>query len=254
MVYFNMELVGDTNREDWENYAYNCGRMAHHNRGIITVSALIAKRDGIIYNESVAEITGFSQEEFIQYMAKLKSHSGLKKVVSGIAGFDISQPNTYIVYCTKTPVDKFPFPKRSSLYCENLTLKEFNIAYDNLLMCMRSVVFEGEVYNNRGIFRNPKSFVDGGYPNLSIQLHAYSAIMMKEKFGKKYMSVSALPKMASILTQELKEGDYHQGKDISPEYKKSFLGFGALDIPLLIKIDSLSSLFKIAQEDINHKT
>ena len=141
---------------------------------------------------------------------------------------------------------KSPFPIRDRPW---LTLKEFNIAYKDIIMTMRSDMnlFEkdsakSEVFNNRGIFRNPKSVIDGGNNNISVLLHTFSAAVARQHFNKLYLSVSALPVMTCILLKYIKEGCYYKNEDIeNGKYSNAVPGCGGMETKLLIKIDGLLS-------------
>ncbi len=239
-VYFGMENIDKKNHDHWTSYAADCEFMTRNSRGIIEVLSILKEKEKVPLFSEIEEVTGFSELEYNEYMNQLKKRrGGIGSVASGVAGFDITNyKNCYVVYASKVPIlGRFPFMPRKNPW---ITLKEFNIYYDNILMTLRSVMLEGDVYNNRGIFRNPKSFVDGGYDSLSMYLHCFSANVAMLFFNKKYMSISPIPVMAKILETCLEKEDYYCGKqNIPSKYHNTLLGYGALDVPFLIKVEAL---------------
>lgn len=126
-------------------------------------------------------------------------------------------------------------------------IEKFNDDYAHLIMCYRSLVYPFKrSYNNRGIFRNPKWILNGGYQNISLQLHGFSAAVVEKFFPAKiYMNVNALPSMAAILERNLQADDAFIGEKITAEQKKFITEeIGLLDIPFLIKIPALAKFYK----------
>lgn len=113
---------------------------------------------------------------------------------------------TYVAYISKTPIKgPLSLPKTES------NLKIFKEKYKNILMSVgvrldsRKPLFE-----NRGIFRNPCSVLEGGYSNIATHLHAFTGKVMKECVNptlgdkeKRYMSVSPINSMKELLVKKI---------------------------------------------------
>ncbi len=216
IVYFGMELVDSSNIVGWERYVTHAKFMTADSSGKILVYSMRSE-PGLRspYSEGIKEDSGFTEEEYTSYMDNLynkgfykpEKYAGLRGVPSGAAGFYIEDDgNYYVVYASKKPVTgKFNFPKTE----EFIRLKDFNRIYDDILMSVRSSDSPGtDSYSNRGILRNPKSFIDGGYAGLALKLHGFSAAVAKQIFkDKKFMVVSPTEVMQKILDKALKPED-----------------------------------------------
>ncbi len=253
-VYFGMELVDQSNIDQWRRYRDHANYMVRDSRGVMVVSATLSEPERRhAYDESIKEVTGFSEAEYTAYMKDLYEKGLYKKeklnaingVRTGIVAFNLTEDGkTYVVYASKKPVTgKFPFPITNSF----ITLKDFDIIYDDILMSVGSEdIPKTLVYHNRGIFRNPKSFIDGGYKGLSLKLHGFSAAVAILS-GKQYMVVNAAPAMQEVLNKHLKPKDAFIDKQIPAEYQECIpsgaFEKGILDVPYLIKIDALARFY-----------
>lgn len=239
-IYLAMEPVTADNIDQWNLYSYDMYWFTAANRGLSVVLPLLSKNPPN-YDASLSEVTGFTQEEYNMYMQDLhnkeffseKKAQSLNHVAGGVAGFTFG-PGDFISYVSKTPIiGKFQFANRNRSW---ITLKEFQSHYANLIMTLRTSMLRDNVCNNRGIFRNPNSIVEGGNRNVSMLLHRFVAHVAFRFFDMKFLSMSALPKMASILCRSLVCDSYLCDEDIPDTFCTSFPGFGALDKKFLIQI------------------
>lgn len=237
-VYFGMERVDLSNIEQWEQYARDAEKMSGK-KGLITKLARACAHEQS-YSETVQQRTGFEEEEFTRYMENLSTRKfhglrirrALQGIPQGVAGFELlEEGESYVVYASKEPViGKFQFSRSQG----RLTLKKFNEAYDVLLMTVNCEMDDQkDFHENRGIFRNPKSMVDGGYAALSLKLHGFSAAVSRKFFKKKFMRVRPTQSMQNILDSTLKQEDFFIKKEIG----------GNPEIVNMIHISALENLF-----------
>ena len=109
-------------------------------------------------------------------------------------------------------------------------------------------------YENRGIFRNPLSLLDGTHRGISLTLHGFTARVMKTTLDRnmKFLYVNALDSMKNLLSRRLGDSvvtnpqkmyeifmslfpDLHTGEYFSIPL--------VLETPLFIPIESLLTLF-----------
>jgi hypothetical protein len=256
IFYFGMELLDENNLDKWSYYKTDMSWFTTRGRGLFSVLPFLCKKNPPVFDSQLAEVTGFCTEEynnFIKDLCDKKMYSPEKEnlldaISSGIAGFTFFKGD-YIVYVNTSPITgRYPFPIRDRPW---LTLKKFNIAYKDIIMTMRSDMnfsekdtAKSEVFNNRGIFRNPKSVIDGGNNNVSVLLHSFSATVARQHFNKLYLSVSALPVMTSILLKSSRMFCYKNEDIIKLEngkYSNAVPGCGGMETKLLIKISGLLS-------------
>lgn len=123
-------------------------------------------------------------------------------------------------------------------------------------MIVRSEVEHGDnAYTNRGIFKNPISFIEDGnkYPGLSMKLHGFSAVVVDQfSKDKQYMSVAPAPAMRALI---VKVPGWQRGDLIIDD--KDFLDFSPEELDkyktlevfprepsFKIKIEALIRLYK----------
>ncbi len=116
----------------------------------------------------------------------------------------------YVAYVSKQPnFNPYAMPETGSI----LPFEQAVQHYEDILMVITSKPINEEVYQNRGIFRNPLSYPDGGYSRISTQLHAFTAKAMKKAHPSlTSMFVAPMVKMERILTdavgiENMKTGD-----------------------------------------------
>lgn len=251
-VYFGCELVDSSNVEQWKRYASQCKILSQEGRGPLHVFAQISNQHPFPfpYDEDIKTATGFTEAEFTVYIDTLFKKEAWKKteaiqgVCAGVCGFEIfKDDNQYVTYASKKPVKgRFSFEKTE----KSISVKDFSQVYDDLLMCVGTTFFDQlaahvPYYRNRGIFKNPANIIEGGYGNISLQLHGFSALVAKYKAPYiKYMLVSPIPSMQGILVKSLKPGDAFIGHNNDAPY---------VDFPPLIHLTDTQAT--LAQEGVN---
>ncbi len=211
IVYFGVERVESDNELKWRQYAGCSDLIGGSARGgLLKVLALSSKLGVWILFDKVKDVTGFNEQEYIEYMNKLDAviHSrpsvvdALEGVGEGVAGFSLSfDGHHYVVYASKKPITgRFVFIENAE---KCFPLKDFYESYGNLLKSVRLQDNpDTNRYSNRGIFRNPISFIEDGskYPRISMKLHGFSAVFAKKFLkGKEYMTVRPVISMRKIL-------------------------------------------------------
>jgi hypothetical protein len=274
IVYFGMEKVDEHNKKFWDIYKNKTRYLTQEGRGIFSSWAK-AIHDGhqqFPYSEEIAQRTGFSEKEYTDFWNKLahavKSsrvvkgpHSTALSIInafdgipSGIAGFQIdTSGNFYVLYASRKPVTgHFPFPQELPDF---INLKQYYEYFENIIMIVRSDIESGKSsYDNRGIFKNPISFIEDGnkYPGLSMKLHAFSAVVAHLiSKGILELSVSPVASMRAIImkTKGWQKGDVIvNGKDIldfTPEEKEKFESSEQMEEPnFRIKVEALIRMFE----------
>lgn len=261
-VYFGMEKVTEENRKKWQAYrdiAYN--RMTLDSRGLMCGIALYCSPEKRTHwsAQQIEEVFGFTAQEYEQYCDYLYEHGFDKNkkhktlcIGGGAVGFEPTTTySSYVAYASKSPVQGcFPFFKDAE--DRTITLNRFNEAYNDLLISVGSWNFDdnGDCrYINRGIFRNPKTIIDGGYTGLSLKLHGFTAAVAKKYFpDKKYMAVAASPTMYRLIEKHLKDvapPEAYIGKEAFLKEAKGILepGGSSSDTPCAIAVDPLIQFY-----------
>lgn len=252
-IYFGMEKIDDSNRKDWENYVNWTQFMVNESRGPLNIVVKFSKDKKILQNFSFSDVNkylGFSSEsEYQAYVNKLddrkvyENAETIRGVAVGTVGFQnfccFQSDQTYVAYISRRPVvGKFPFPNDLEIHGSGkvMTMKKYLQTYQDLIMTVASRMDDSDpmIYQNRGIFRNPLSFIEGGHRGLSLVLHGFTAAVTKTYLNKNFMKVSPAPNMRQILENKLTSNDY----------TKLDYGRAATEQYYIIKVDPLISLFE----------
>jgi hypothetical protein len=276
-IYFGMEYF---TQEKWLMYRDNAERMSNGWNSTLRTNGLLLyyarhsePHNRPPHDDKVRTLTGFTRDEYNNFMEQLYTQGlyqenkvkALESISAGCAGF-LTDKNVFyeIAYVSKEPVTG-PFPFKNLK--ENMSVKEFLTAFDKLLMCVGSRIDENSphtVYENRGIFINPASFLHGGYSGLSLMLHGFTAAVMHEIYPTlQYMAVSPLRNMFSILRKHIdpddiyikyileKNGDYSKDENHKRQQNIFSLGIeklfpqerGLEEFPVVIKINPLKRFY-----------
>jgi hypothetical protein len=104
---------------------------------------------------------------------------------------------THVVYVSKVPV-----AGRINLTSDSKGFAGCVDSSGNLIMSVGVTI--NEVVENRGIFRNPLSVVEGGYGGISMMIHSFTCKVVKENFPEvKVFRVRPLKKMAELFLRSL---------------------------------------------------
>jgi hypothetical protein len=228
-VYFGMEKLDEESINDWNNFGIQTNKFTTYSSGLLWFfSTASARSIKISFGEALQTQTGFTKEEYSLFTKKtdeaVQKNPNIPNAIAGIplgvAGFLSSgEKNYYVVYASRKPVQgRFPFPKDIP---SSISLKEYFGYYGDIIMCLGSWDHPpSRIYKNRGIFKNPLSFIIDGnkYPGLSLKLHGFSAVVASYIFrDKQYMVVKPIPFMTRILlgVKGWQRGDvFIYGKDL----------------------------------------
>jgi len=109
--------------------------------------------------------------------------------------------NEYIVYASRKKVEgPYNFLHQQNELRDSPSLRQYNENYNDLLMVS---LFrdhpDSPVYENKGIFRMPKSLVEGSYKHISMSLLGFAANVFKNINGTNKYMMMANDRMQMIL-------------------------------------------------------
>lgn len=261
-IYLRMELLTDENSPCWIQYKRASCCMGNSNgRGVLWGLAFTLVQGKFPeYNENMKVFTGFTEEEynqFIDFLLARKIQDNRKKVNAikhtsdgaNHMNCQVEKGNQYILYVSKTPdfsITQVPLKDVDSF----VTLKEYIEWYSNILMCVGSDFSEDGYFHTRGIFKNPYIFIEGGYSGLSKILHGFSGAVAQKFFPDKViMEVKAISSMQYILSTTLKPGDGYfiekgEQKDVIELLEETRQGTAEAQHPTnYIKVDALARIY-----------
>lgn len=237
-IYFGLERIDDSNREDWEYYLSYAQGIVDSIHDPYALRGLVNKlREGgsaeieNIATNSLAQIrTGFTEKELsshLQYMQKaIGGDLSALDISKATAACYLTIPGTCLAYISKKPVTgKYSsFPPKDKLdpwdkkygYNGQFKLSEFVRSFGDILMTVGvyqtpwacAVYKTAPAYEIRGIFKNPHAVFEKNYKGISILLQAFTAAaMMQIACDKKYMVVSPIVSVHSLLCKNFKPNE-----------------------------------------------
>lgn len=241
-IYFGMEFVDQDNEINWEIYQ----KQSYYYKSNFYFSSTVLSKER---RQDYFSDSGYEQAEYeilcnnIVQKASQRTREEMSELQdsykAGFGAFGVSaDAGCYVSYISKEPViSYFTHPN------DPVSFKGYHEGYKNLLMSVRCKdIANTAVYNNRGISRGLKSFLDGGYGGLALKLHGFTGAVF-ETMGKTHMSVAPLPKMLEILKAKIPEDKLLIGNNI-PEELNHFEGMqGYHDRKCVIDIQTLKSCF-----------
>lgn len=149
----------------------------------------------------------------------------LTNLLQAMNGLNPSQ--SHMIYVSKSPITgRANFDSKS----DRFDLKEYISRYGNIIMSVGSDV--SGVVENRGIFRNPWSLVEGGHTGIAMMLHSFTGMVVKKHYpSAKQFRVRPFGKMAQIVASQLPReeilingirGDHYVGKFDNGQGEKDF--------------------------------
>lgn len=253
-IYFGMELIDDTSREIWRDYS-----TAAYNLCDGILRRMVRFLDDENKLKDLQPHSGLSEEEFKNLTSQFRTRGlhpqgklaeAISDIPGGIVGFMIEPnlsgpfaPATYVAYISKKPITgPLSLPKTES------NLKIFKEKYKDILMSVGVRLDDSKpLFENRGIFRNPFSVIEGGYSNIATQLHAFTGKVMKERINqilgdkeKLYMSVSPIHNMKELLVKKIGLERIKTKNDIPEELR--IISSGLLEEQFLIQLEDLANL------------
>lgn len=194
-MYLAMEPLGD-DKEKWENYKSNITLLVTGGRycpgGEFTIGSLteIGSRinDKIalkkfLETRSIPEYWTLNPERFKQLCTNLKKREikdnsqkaqELSMIPYASCGMNVNR-QTHVVYVSKSPVTG-----RIKFAAEPLCFSGLVDMYGDLIMSVGVTV--RDLVENRGIFRNPLSVVEGGYGGISMMIHCFTCMVIQNNY------------------------------------------------------------------------
>lgn len=223
-IYLRMEEVTDENfkhwrqyREESEDYAGTREKFSLYGDpwgedikyGLI--DCYLANRPK--YDATVQKRTGFDEEEYQEFLEKCLNLSASRR--KGINLNSIGSHHFLLAYQLKKEGKHFVVyattnPRFSILNIrerEYYDLKDYFDRFKEIILSVgcRLSELEPRVFENRGIFRNPYWIINPGYGNISLVLHAMSAVVARKYFNKDVLRITPIPSMQNIISNGLKE-------------------------------------------------
>lgn len=215
-VYFAMETLETSDREKWEFYRNMAtmlvqgGQCQYTMGSIAQIGSLVnddaALRKFLATRKDPDFWTSDSKrfEQLCERLRQRKIQTGspkaeeLKDVSYGSLGLSIEQ-QTHVVYASKAPVKgRIHFVAQT----ERFGFARVSEMYGDLIMSVGVSI--GEMVENRGIFRNPLSIIEGGYGSLAMMIHSFTCSVAKEHFPQvTTFNVRPLKKMGEIFFNKL---------------------------------------------------
>lgn len=215
-IYFVMESLESSDREKWDRYrnlAILLAQGAMHDCTIGSISEIGARLDDeAALNEFLAtrkfpDFWTSDQKRFEQLLGKLRDRKialgspkaeELKVIHHASNGMNVEK-QTHVAYVSKVPVaDRVNFVSQTKSFDFGRTVE----MYGDLIMSVGVTI--KDVVENRGIFRNPLSIIDGGYGSLAMMLHSFTCLVVKEAFPEvTTFKVRPLKKMGDLFLNSL---------------------------------------------------
>lgn len=261
-IYFGIERL-DRRSIYWNFYQRACVRLCDTSRGLLNYLGLIlndaSELAKVQKNKESYELDCHEFSAFIQQMKEREIYEGgsrwksLRATETGARSFELMLlEGNFVAYVSKVPIEGVAsFPK--SLKFNPTTLKRISQIFGNILMTVGVRNIDGvPIFENRGIFRNPLSLVEGGYSDISMQLHAFIGKAFKTHINstlgintKNYMTVFPLKQMEAIFISTVGRSRISIDHDLPPElYLDEPLKRASGEKQLLIPLDNLASLYR----------
>lgn len=227
-LFLRMELLTEANTKYWDYFRKMNYWIANQNsQGVLSELVSWAGKINYPKHETVKEVTGFTEEEYITFTEKaisLKKKTD-NKIVNLLAANSVGNNHMctnfrldqqgYIVYISKNP--NFSI-QNTDITGKELNLKNFIESYNDILISVGSDFSKGSnfyistenSFHNRGISRNPYWVFEEKYSGLSMLLHGFSGVVADKYFPeKKFMRVKPVGSMQCIIKKSLFPGEGH---------------------------------------------
>lgn len=215
-IYMAMESLESFDREKWNRYRNMAILLTQGGECNYTIGSLTEigshLNDDTVLNKFLASHTfpdfwTSDSKRFEQLRDKLRDRKialgsqkaeELKVVHHASCGMNVEK-QTHVVYVSKVPItSRVNFVAQSKSFDFGSTVEK----YGDLIMSVGVTI--QDVVENRGIFRNPLSIVDGGYGSLAMMLHSFTCMVVKEAFPEvTTFKVRPLKKMGELFLNSL---------------------------------------------------
>lgn len=261
-VYLGIERLDTAAaRRNWIRYSESVGKLITDPSGpLIRLGTSLAKGEDVYLlrrDKAFADMTDDQYDYLVMHMisrevypkgARWEAFNGIR---GGMASFDPYLAATYVAYVSKTPITgRLQAPDRSLE-----SYSEIHKAFGHILMTVGvSTKADHPVYEDRGIFRNPMSMIEGGYGGISTVLHVFAGAALVGPIADdtdaepiEYMMVRALPAMRKILEEKLGVDRIRYEEDIPAELNLELAGgYGFFDTTMLVEVNDLLDMLDLA--------
>jgi hypothetical protein len=219
-LFLRMELVTEKNTQCWAKFkAMNSWIANLDSRGVLSGLVGLAGTSSYPDYESIKEITGFSNEEYVSFTNKAltlkkKTDNKIVDVIehnsvgsNHMATYVDSEGGNYIVYVSN--IDNFSIQDAHDYMTHQpTTLQTYIEAYKHILISVGSSFSKGNSIHNRGISRNPYWVFEEKYAGLSMLLLGFSGAVAEQYFpDKTIMHVKPVGSMQCIIKRNLLLGE-----------------------------------------------
>jgi hypothetical protein len=246
-IYFAIEKLEDYDKNKWIIYRNQANMLINGGCCDYNIGSLIDLATHIhddidtllsMFPDSNYWLTPSLESEYSIFNKLRKSDITSKKyelmtIPQASYGMNIDE-QTHIVYASKSPITgRINFNSKSTgfqKYMEN---------YGDLIMSV-GVTIRPHTVENRGIFRNPLSIIEGGYKGISMMMHKFTCIIISELYPEISMfRVRPLKKMGEIFIYSLRKLESRENITINGVHIDNYNGDSESEIDVKIPIVSL---------------
>jgi hypothetical protein len=189
-VYFAMESIEDSDKRKWTFYRQATAFLIHGGDDGRSVGSLLelADCDGNEHKEKEflsrfpdSSFWSDNKQMFEQLKRQLRERKISSNTPKGKALLTLPQASngmnvhsqTHVVYASKNPITC-----RAHFSSSQRNFGKFVDRYSDLIMCVGVTI--SNIVENRGIFRNPLSIIDGGYGGIAMMMHSFTCMASKQ--------------------------------------------------------------------------
>ncbi|MBA3238225.1 MAG: hypothetical protein H0T62_07770 [Parachlamydiaceae bacterium] len=214
-MYMGMESLENDDKNKWEYYKNSASFLVWGGICDMTIGSLAELGSRINDEISLKEFLLIQtnpkywtsdQQKFEQLIAKLQERqifvdSTKAKELSTIPyasnGINVSS-QTHMVYVSKSPIiGRIQFDSHSKKGFSGYLEK-----YDDLVLTVGVTI--SDIVENRGIFRNPWSVVEGGFGAISMMTHCFTCMVVEHNYpGVETFKVRPFKKMGELFMNSL---------------------------------------------------
>ncbi len=255
-IYLGMQqMSGEAERNTWQQYSNSCYQLTADSRGwLYCLGTFHNDPDKLTNMRSSPRFSDMDAPSFDALVANLQvkgiipdgnKWKTFNAIRAGLAGFS-PELCTYVAYISTKPITE----SLSLLATPPSTFNEVQQNYKHIIMSVGVTLAQDlPLFENRGIFRNPLSLLEGGHSNIATLLHTFTAKALKSCINQdrqipiEYFIVRALPEMRRILEDAIGVDHIRYANDI-PENLCVPLsgGYGGMDTSMLVQLDDLAVL------------
>lgn len=191
-IYFALESLENGDKDKWKIYKNRAALLVNGEACDFTIGSLVELgsriNDEIALKEFLATQTHpdywtSDLPKFEQLSAKLRERNivvdtpkarELSTIPHASNGINVSS-QTHMVYVSKSPVTG-----RINFASDSKGFGSYVDRYGDLIMSVGVTV--RDVVENRGIFRNPLSVVEGGYGMISMMIHSFTCMAVEDNW------------------------------------------------------------------------